>query len=241
MGALTFSGGDGTVQSTNNGGNSFVTFTSLAARTKGATGDFVITNGTNGSSNKIVLTGVSTGFVGSGYFFDGNSASATYAYTDSTGYVRAISYGAGGDSGAQLDNNNSAFATGDNVEVNTASVTAQGAVSILSLQISDTSTVALTGILTTGGILKTGGNASTLSGGSITTGGSNDLVVRVDQASDTLTISSNLTSTTTGGLTKSGLGTLKLTGTNAYTGGNFLDGGNLQVQSGSLSGAEPRR
>jgi hypothetical protein len=60
MGALTFSTtgiGDGTVQSTyGTSGNAALTFSSLAARGAGATGNFVVSGGSNGSTNKIVLT-----------------------------------------------------------------------------------------------------------------------------------------------------------------------------------------
>ena len=57
MGALTFGAGEGTVQSTYGGsGTTTLTFASLAARTAGATGDFVVSGGTNGSTNKIVIT-----------------------------------------------------------------------------------------------------------------------------------------------------------------------------------------
>ncbi|XHR27946.1 MAG: beta strand repeat-containing protein [Chthoniobacteraceae bacterium] len=237
MGSLTFTAGDGNVQSTNNGGNSTLTFTSLAGSSKGATGNFVTTNGVNGSTNKIVLTGQATGVLGARYFYEGNSSSASFAYYDSTGYVRGINYGT--DSNTQNNTTGAAFTSGNSVQVGTTNVTGQSSVSIGTLQIADTSTVSLaTGAtLTVGGILKSGGNASTISSGTITTGNSNELVIRVDQASDTLTIASSLASTSGAGLTKSGLGTLKLTGTNSLTGSVYINSGVLQFQKSNLPNA----
>ena len=59
LGALSFLGGDGTVQSTLTAGptSSTLTFGSLAVRTLGATGNFVLSGGVNGTSNSIKLTG----------------------------------------------------------------------------------------------------------------------------------------------------------------------------------------
>ena len=90
MGVLRFSGGDGTVRSSRPGsGNTSVTFSSHAARTAGATGNFMITDGMNGDSNKIVLTGAATNaLIDPGEYYSGNS----YAWNDLNGYVRAINY-----------------------------------------------------------------------------------------------------------------------------------------------------
>lgn len=52
LNTLTFTAGDGILQSTNNGGNSFLTFTTLAARGSSGIMNFLTTNGTNGTSNK---------------------------------------------------------------------------------------------------------------------------------------------------------------------------------------------
>ncbi len=235
MGSLTFTAGEGNVQSINNGGNSTLSFTSLAASTKGATGNFVTTGGVNGSTNKIALTSQAAGVLGARYFYGGNSSSASFAYYDNTGYVRGINYGT--DSNTQNNTSGAAFTSGNNVQVSTTSVTGQASVNIGTLQIADTSTVSLaTGAtLTVGGILKSGGNASTISSGTITTGGANELVIRVDQASDTLTIASSLASSSGAGLTKSGLGTLKLTGNNSLTGAVYINSGVLQFQNMNLS------
>jgi autotransporter-associated beta strand protein len=57
------------------------------------------------------------------------------------------------------------------------------------------------------------------------------LVIRADQSSDSLTISTPILSTSTGGLTKAGAGTVVLSGTgNAYSGPTVVDAGTLEVQ-----------
>src|SRR5207244_1799112 len=90
LGTLTFGGGDGIVQSTRTAAqNVSLTFSSLGTRSAGATGNFIVSGGTNGSSNKIVITGQSTGLMGQGMFFNGSN----YAYYDSGGFVRALNYG----------------------------------------------------------------------------------------------------------------------------------------------------
>ncbi len=242
MGALTFSSGDGVVQSTNNGGTIDLSFTSLATRTAGATGNFVITNGTN----EITISGVSTGtFMDPGYFYDGNSSSADYAYMSSTGYIRGINYGSDSNTilstgGATITSNDTGNAgttltSTSNVET-TGAVTAQTTVQIGTLQISGANnfTEVASNTLTLSGILKSGGNASSITGGSISTS-NGDLVVRVDQASDSLSISS-LVSLGNDALTKSGSGTLTLTnGSNAWK-NTYLDGGVLQVSGTSFPG-----
>jgi len=97
MTTLTFSAGDGTVLSTYGGtGNTTLTFASLAARTAGATGNFVLAGtGSTAANNQIVLTSttnapLSTGSNNPGLFFGGNS----YARYDTTNnYFRAVTYG----------------------------------------------------------------------------------------------------------------------------------------------------
>jgi len=92
-----------------------------------------------------------------------------------------------------------------------------------------------TGILTVPGILKSGGGAqSTISGANLTTAANAELVIRTDNASDSLAISSNLTQGS-GALTKSGAGSLTLSGTNSYTGATFVNAGKLLVNSTSAN------
>ena len=76
MAALTFSAGEGTVQVTRTAAHTVgLTFSSLAARTAGATRNFVLdgTPGVNGTDSKIILTGQAAGFIDQGTFFGGNA------------------------------------------------------------------------------------------------------------------------------------------------------------------------
>jgi fibronectin-binding autotransporter adhesin len=249
MGALTFHSGEGEVLSTygNAGDVSTLTFSSLAARQAGATGDFVTSGGSNGSTNTIAITGQATGFINAGLFYDGGAANASYAYYDAGGFVRGINYGSdtgsiwstGGSTIASNDTGNasSTINSSSNVET-TGAITGQGSVQIGSLQISGSNNFTQSGgTLTVGGILKSGGNAATISGGNLTTGGSSDLVLRADQSGDSLTVSDTITSSTTGGVTKSGAGTVILTQSNAYTGTTTVDAGTLRMGNSSALGS----
>ncbi len=88
LGTLLSSAGDNTVTST------FGTVgTTLAigtyTRSAGATTNFVVTNGANGSTNKITLGNVTPNtFISPGTFFGGSS----YAFYDTGGFVRALDY-----------------------------------------------------------------------------------------------------------------------------------------------------
>ena len=104
MGTLTFANtgataGEGTVQSTyGSSGNAEFSITSLAARQGGATGNFVVSGGANGSTNKIVLTGAATGFLDTGLYFGGSS----FAAYDAGGFVRGLIYGTDTDAAASI-------------------------------------------------------------------------------------------------------------------------------------------
>ncbi len=241
LGALTFNGGDATVQCTGGTlGSSVLTFASLATRTSGvgATGNFVVSGGTTGSggNNNIVLTSPPTAgtLIDPGIFF-GGSAYATY---DTNGFLRA--YGSS-DTGY-------ATATGANAIVNssTSNVTLSGGVTAQNSATVNTLTVATYGVgigsgqtLSLNSILKAGNNAGgTISGGTLqpaTNGG--DLIVRTDRGGDTLTISSTIAPNGVNSLVKSGAGTLTLSGANNLTGGLFLNGGTFSLSSTSSLGA----
>jgi|GEM_PF-4331767 len=111
MGALTFSGGQGTILSTASSGAATptLTFASIAARASGATGNFNILTNTTAGQNKIVLTSTSNAPVSNagsnnpGLFFGLNTAFSTTTSTGSTstsfarydttnGYFRATNY-----------------------------------------------------------------------------------------------------------------------------------------------------
>lgn len=244
MAALTLTAGDGTVQSTNNGsGSSSLTFSNVVARTAGATANFVISGGTNGSTNKIVFTQVggaapTTGaLLDKGYYFGG----ADFAAYDTGAFVRALNYNTG-----TTDTNTSVqdtIASATHVKL-TATPAAQNSISLLTLNLAGSgvswaNNASQTLTLSGGGLIKSGGGASaTISGGTaLTTGGATELVIRTDTASDALDIQIPVPSGTTGGLTKSGAGTLTLSATgNAYTGATNLDSGTVNL-SGTYSGS----
>jgi fibronectin-binding autotransporter adhesin len=237
-GALTFSSGDGNVQSTYGGsGNTSETFSSLASRSIGATGNFVVSGGSNGATNSINLTGVAAGYINQGLFFGGSN----YAYMNAAGtYVRGINYGTDGNS-ESITTSASAFTSGDVYEQISGSgqMSMSGSQTITTLSIANSNnfSIADTNTLTVNGILLSGGNTVTMSGGA-TSGGVRaasgaELVIRTDATSDNLTISASILANGTNALTKTGAGTLNLSGVNAYTGATYVDNGVLNF-SGSL-------
>lgn len=235
-GTLTLSAGEATIQSTRTAAqNVSLTFSSLAARAAGAVGNFVNSGGTVPGQNQIILRGQPLGFINQGAFYGG----ANYAYMNAAGaYVRAVNY-------ATPDPNSVSVGAGTTVGANsgkhvqtTGAISGQTNVSINTLKIGGafnfTLAASQTLTLSNGGLLKAGNNAASLSGGTgITTGGGVELVVRTDQASDSLTISTPILSSTTGGLTKSGAGTLILSGTHTYSGDTTVNAGTLELQTAS--------
>jgi len=246
LAALTFSAGDGTVQITRTAGqDQTITFSSLAARGVGATGNFVNTGGTNSATNGVILTSgvTANAAMGPGYFFNGGTANANYAFYDATGFVRGINWG--GDSltsttaGGPITSIAYAQSTG-----NTAATIATGRV-FTGLNFQNTTGIAqavtITGAITTDGILRSGNGASTttISGGTstiTTTTVGADLVIRTDMANDALTISTPIIANGASGLTKSGAGTLVLGGANTYTGQTYVNGGTLSISSNANLG-----
>jgi autotransporter-associated beta strand protein len=243
LGALTFSAGAGTVQSTYGGtsSNTILTFASLAARTAGATGNFVSSGGANGLTNEVVFTAAPTAgaLIDKGFYFNG----ADFAAYDSTGFVRALNYATTGGDTNTVDVNT--ITTGKHVKL-TSSATGQAGVSLLTLNLSSsgvswTQNAAQTLTLSGGGLTKSGGGTvGTISGGTgITTNGSTELVIRTDTAGDLLTLTTPILVTSTGGLTKTGLGTLTLSGTgNAYTGTTTVDAGVLTLTGTHTGGGD---
>ena len=250
LGALSFLGGEGVVQSSYGAatGNGGLTFASLAARGTGASANFVVSGGTNGTTNAINLTSGTVGFQSQGLFFNG----ADFAYLNATGpsYFRAPVYGtdvnflasqAGGTTLAGT------LTASSNV-LTTAAISAQAAASINTLKISSASaadfTLAASQTLTiaSGGILRTGGSTSTISGGTgITTTSGGDYVIRTDLAGDAITINTPLIASGTNALVKTGAGTLNLQGTSTFTGGIYVNQGtltfNTDYSSSDTSGA----
>ncbi|QIF02857.1 autotransporter-associated beta strand repeat-containing protein [Roseimicrobium sp. ORNL1] len=236
MGALTFTTGEGTVTSTYGGsGNTTLTFASYA-RSAGATGNFVVSGGVNGTTNKIVLTGVTTGaFMNTGTFFGGSR----YAFYDATGFVRDLQYGV--DAGADTFVGGATL-TGTHVQT-TGAITAQATTTFTTLNIHGNHNVTLAGgaTLTVSGILK----SENVAGGSIISGGTGiqaasgaELVIRTDGVNDALSITTAILNNGTSALTKSGAGTLVLSGTNTYAGATTVNSGVLRATtSASALGA----
>ena len=84
--------------------------------------------------------------------------------------------------------------------------------------------------MTVNGLLKTGNNASIISGGTgIATGA--ELVIRTNEASDSLTISTPILGVNA--LTKTGLGTLTLSAVEAYAGITTVNQGTLTLAGGN--------
>lgn len=259
MTALNFAASHGTLTSTYAGsGVSSLTFGSLT-RSAGATGSFDASGGVNGTDQKIVLTGQSTGFLDRGLFF--GSTSSNYAYYDSNGYVRGVNWGVDAPTIASGTLSDGTFAQA------TAAVTGQGSVSLVGLNLVNTVnsgkafTLAPDATLTTNGILRSGNGGSssttTISGGTgaaVRAGFNQELVIRTDQSNDLLTISAPIIANGTNALTKSGAGTLTLSNNaNAYTGtttviqgtliadaNNALGTGAVNVVGGTLRAAASR-
>ena len=217
MKVLRFSGGDGTVRSTNNSGTSTVSFTSRAARTAGATGNFTLINGTQGAggTNNITIGGELTAqLLDRGLFYNGSQ----YAAYDAGSFMRGLIYGADTNAPATIPAGTT-LGVNDvtkNVEIS-GDITAQTTASVNTIRVPGAFNIALdvSQTLSLNGILKSGGNASTISGGSgVATVSGTEMVMRTDAAGDSLTISSPFIANSS--LTKSGAGTLLISGAVAY-------------------------
>ncbi len=241
MAALTPSAGADTVESTYPGsGTSTLTFSNVVARTAGASLNFVSNGGTNGTSNKIVLTQfggsapTTAVLLGNGYFYNGSS----YAAVNATGgYVRA--YGSGDTGYATASGSNGiADSSTSNVAL-TGNVTAQNSASVNTLNMGAyTLALASSQTFQTNGILVSGNGSATISGGTgleaTTSGG--ELVINTNLSSDVLNISTPILNNSTSSLTVTGLGTLTLSAAgNNYAGATTVDSGTLNL-TGTLTG-----
>lgn len=227
LGLLNLFAGDGIVRANRVAAqNLSLTFTGQN-RSVGATVNYVVSGGSNGTSNRINLTSGPTGFVDRGTFFGGSS----FAWKDAGGFLRGINYGT--DAGTLTTAGTTSVATTGHVQA-TGNLTAQNSATFSTLRLAGASNVALNGgaTLTVTGLLKAGGGSSTISGGNAIRPASNaEMIIRTDAASDTLTISSAIVANGAGGnaLTKTGLGTLVLSGNNTYANGTYLNAGTLSV------------
>lgn len=209
----------------------------------GPTLNFVV-GGTPSTSNGFIFPS----FIGtrSVYFFNGGSTSATYAYRDSLGFVRAINYGV--DPNTATTTGGTSLPSGNDVQT-TGSITAQGSASFDTIRIQNTAnsaqslTISSGSTLQTNGILRAGNGGSnsttTISGGSIQSQGAWPMIIRCDMTNDLLSISSPI-STTGYPLVKSGSGTLILSGNNTNSTGTILNNGTLRLQgSTTMLGTGP--
>ncbi len=250
MGLLTIGSGDGTVQSTFAATTATLTFNSLAGRTAGTTGNFVVSGGLNGANHAIVFTTppATAQLIDRGLFFNGSA----YAAYDASGAGHVRDYKAGDANflsvagGATMGTP----ATRDNVVLTgniTAQTTADGTVNTLNLAANSVSMASTADVLSVDGLLSSGATAATLgsTGGILqpaTAGG--ELVVRVNGTTDKLTTKLTIQNNTSASiLTKTGAGTLVLedtTANNTYSGGTFINAGTVQL--GALnSGANGAR
>lgn len=218
---LVFDRGDGAVKSTFNGtGTASLTFGSRVIRTAGATGNFIISGGTNGVDNRINLT-QAAGFINHGLFFNGDN----YAWMDGANtFVRGISY-----NGVEgLTSGTSASLASATHQEFTGDITAQTSATFTTLKNSGNNafTLAPGATVMVNGILKTGNVA----GGAVISGGTGlqaasggELVIRVSGTNDTLTINTPILANGASSLTTSGAGALTLGGVNTYTGTTIVN------------------
>ncbi len=236
LGVLSFPVGHSNVTSTKGAaGNTFLTFSSMAARSAGATGNFTVSGGTNGTDNKVTVAGLATGFVDKGIFFGG----ANYAFNDATGFLRAPVYGT--DAGFVTSAASASLVNAAHQQI-TGALSAQNSATFTTLKVAGAFNVTLSAsqTLTVDGILKTGGNAFTISGGNgVQASLNSEMVVRTDAGGDALTLSIPILANGTNSLTKSGAGSLTLNAANTYTGATTVVAGTLTVGTGDLEDASP--
>ena len=221
--------------------------------------------GVNGTDFKIVLGNQTTGLkiTNQNAYYNGGDF-AVYQGSGLTGYVRGIAYGT--DANTATSAGGASFATPGTLTSQeiTGTITAQPATTLasgtlngslkivgssdLTMQLNASLTINGSGNSGTGGILKTGGGTATISGGSNTTGVVNltntQGDIRVDGATDVLTIAMPVTWGAATRLLKSGAGTLIFSsGTLPFTdsrntmyvnGGTFEIGGNA-IHNGSAA------
>lgn len=231
VGALAFTSGHSNVTSTKGAaGNTSLTFSSMTARSAGATGNFTVSGGTNGTDNKITVTGLATGFVDKGVFF----GDFNYAY-NAAGFLRAPVYGT--DSGFVTSGATSSVASAVHQSISGA-LSAQNTATFITFKIAGNYNIALATdqVMTVDGILKSGSGAGAISGAGALAGikasSGSEMVIRPYSSNDNLTISTPILDNGTSSLTKTGAGTLTLTAANTYTGMTTVVAGTLMV-SGS--------
>ncbi len=241
VGALTLSGGANTIQvvRTQSDASGQLTFSSLAARTNGATVDFTTEAGTIGSSGdnpRALITGLTAtnGMVG-GWATVGNNWAT---YNAATGIAAQTTYETSATATDWATTENISIAANAtnaaNRTVNSFRLDGASAARTLDLDNDGTSR---TFTVTTGGIMSLG-NATNIikadnAGSSLRSSGTNELFVNTYDANNTLQINAQIANATgnTNALVKTGDGTLVLGGTmaNTYTGTTYVNAGTLAL------------
>ena len=167
------------------------------------------------------------------YFYGDNSPTG--------GGTDLVTYGSNGLRLLASSEYSGSLAAGTNVKL-TASATAAGSLSVLSLVLAGSGAGAAATIpsgqtltLVSGAVLSTGGSGNSIIGGTITFG--NNAATSYEGIVHTaanLAIGSAIANSGSHAvlLTKSGPGTLTLTGNDTYSGGTYVGGGTLQVAAG---------
>ncbi len=226
LGRLTATAGNATVRITPIGGTNTLTFGSIAAPALGSNLNFDVP-ASPGTNSVVITKGTTAGLLNAHAYYNGANFAFSPGGIDAT--LRAPVYG----TDATFTAVNTLTAA-TNVAINTAAATG-GALAVTSMKISGDSALTLAGLLTVGGA--TGGGilvdgattGASITGTGVTTGSAGDLAIRVNGASDILTLSAPITSTTTGGLTKNGAGTLILNAVNALTGAFTVNEGTVRL------------
>jgi autotransporter-associated beta strand protein len=235
FGPLSFSAGDGTVKITRTAAqNELLTFSSLAARTAGASGSFVLGAGTASAANGFVITAQGAGFIDKGVFF-GASSGDNYAWYDASGFVRAMAYPS--DTSTATSGATTSLASINHQQI-TGAISGQNTATFTTLKINGANNFTLAGsqTVTVDSILKTGNNGTpVISGGTgIQASSGAEMLIRTDLASDALTISSPILNNGGNALTKSGAGTLSInSNANSYTGKTSVVAGTLATVNGA--------
>lgn len=243
IGALTLTAGAGTVRLTPTGasGTAQVRFSALTASSTGGSLNFEVPAG-----GTVLLTSVpQPGFLVPRAYFNGADFLVAPAASVA---LRGLNYGT--DANTNTVAAAVALTASNHNQITTTSgtagtVTQNSAVAVRTLKFSGATTLTGTGKVTIqqaivagtpGGILVTGGSAVISTSGGISTTGAGEMVIRVDGASDQLTLNASILSDTTGGLTKNGAGTLLLNTAQSYTGATTINEGLIQLGPGSRLG-----
>lgn len=243
LGSVNYNVGDGTFRSTyGGGGTTSVSIASPVVRSLGATTNYVVSGGTNGSTNLIALTGVApNSFIDQGTFFGGGD----YGWYDAGGFVRAIKYGVDPNS---ISHGAAASVAGAPTNLylqTTGAISAEETNTFTSLNITGINffTLADGAVLTVNGIMESGTPGGSIIGGGagIQAASGAELVIRTDGTNHALQFNTPILDNGGTSLTKSGTGFLTLTAASTYSGTTTVAAGTLNVanNSGSATGSGP--